>query len=103
MSQPVRSKLRNVVCPERPWPHNDSALNDLASEQHALNDPGPKTTVAGPEGPASSSIRRNHTASAPASPVRMRIIRSTGVTQILPSPILPVCAALTMASVAGTT
>src|SRR4030095_14471372 len=44
-----------------------------------------------------------YTAASPDSPVRMRTTCSTAVTKILPSPILPVCAALTMASTARST
>ena len=44
-----------------------------------------------------------HRASSSLSPVRMRMACSTGLTKILPSPILPVRAALTTASMAAST
>ena len=46
-------------------------------------------------------VRDAQTASSSVSPVRMRTTCSTAVTKILPSPILPVRAALTMASIAA--
>jgi hypothetical protein len=45
-----------------------------------------------------AGLRQTADSSIVVSPVRMRTTRSTGVTKILPSPILPVRAALTMAS-----
>src|SRR5258707_10063185 len=46
---------------------------------------------------------RNQMASVPVSPVRMRIASSIRDTKILPSPMRPVCAALRIASMAGST
>ena len=43
----------------------------------------------------------NQTASTPSSPVRMRTTRSTSLTQILPSPILPVAADRAIVSTIG--
>ena len=55
----------------------------------------PCVEAAGPE-----CDRRRQMASAPVSPVRMRIASSMVDTKILPSPMRPVCAALRMASTA---
>ena len=46
------------------------------------------------------SVTVRHTAASSVSPVRMRMTCSTVVTNILPSPILPVRAAFTIASIA---
>ena len=57
----------------------------------------PKTLVLGPDaGPGHGARREPRSRSArrrPRSPVRMRTASSTGETKILPSPMLPVCAA----------
>ena len=49
----------------------------------------------------SVSLADRHSASASISPVRMRMARSMSMTKILPSPILPVCADLVIASTTG--
>jgi hypothetical protein len=80
-----------------------SRATTTKSARFAARDPARQKNKPGMTGLLGRRIERAQIADSLVSPVRMRTTCSTGITKILPSPILPVRAALMMASTACST
>ena len=100
-ASPARSRSRRRCRRSSPSPRRRRRRTPprTASDGHRRSPCG-RATGPSPDrnGAAMARWAMRHTASAPRSPVRMRTRSSTAVTQTLPSPILSVRAAPTMAS-----